>query len=127
MSVTVSLHSRDVAPRGFSKGDTVVGRDRLLNAAAQFGKKKGAVVGTDDTTTTFTSAHTATIKGTVRLPGGTLTIAGEVIGLKNGGFAVPVAGGTGKFADAHGTLTVAAGANDVLNTYLIVLPAALAA
>jgi hypothetical protein len=122
-SITVSLHRHDVAPKGYSKGDTVVGRDRLLNAKAQFGKKKGVVVGHDSSVTTFTSAHTATIRGTVTLPGGTLILRGEVIGLSNGGLTAPVVGGTGTYAHAHGTVTVGAGTKRVLNTYLLILPA----
>ncbi len=126
-SVTRSLVKHDVAPKGFSKGDTVVDRDRLLNAAPQFGRKKGAVVGKDATTTTFTGPHTATIRGTVTLPGGTLILRGELVGLTNGGLAVPVVGGTGKYAKAHGTLTVGTGKTRVLNTYRLVLPAPFAA
>jgi hypothetical protein len=127
ISVTVSLVRHDVAPKGIGKGDTVVDRDRLLNAVKQFGKKKGAVVGRDSTTTTFTSSHTATIKGTVKLPGGTLILGGELVGLTDGGLSVPVVGGTGRYAKARGTLTVGAGKSRVLNTYRLVLPAPFAA
>jgi hypothetical protein len=125
-SVTVSSVRHDVAPKGYSKGDTVVTRDRLLNATAQFGKKRGAVVGEDSSTLTFTGPHTATISGKATLPGGTLILGGEVIGLTNGGLAVQVIGGTGTYASVRGTLTVAAGKSP-LNTYLLVLPSSLSA
>ena len=121
-SVTTSLVRHDVAPKGYGKGDTVADRDRLLNAAPQFGKRKGAAVGTDSTTTTFTSTHTAVISGTVTLPGGTLTIRGELIGLTKGGLVAPVVGGTGRYAKATGTVTVGPGTDHVLNTYRLVIP-----
>jgi len=121
-SVTTSLVRHDLPPKGYGKGDTVVDRDRLLNAVAQFGKRKGVVVGTDSTTTTFTSAHTAVISGTVTLPGGTLVVKGELIGLTNGGLVAPVVGGTGRYAKATGTVTVGPGADHVLNTYRLVIP-----
>src|SRR6476469_6601265 len=67
-SVSISIKPTDVAPTGASKGDTVVYRDRLLNAKAQFGRVKGAAVGSDRGTMTFTSAHTATFSGVAVLP-----------------------------------------------------------
>jgi hypothetical protein len=115
-SVTVSMVSHDIGPKGASKGDTIVYRDRLVNAAAQFGRKKGARVGTDSGTMTFTSAHTATFKGKALLPGGTLTLSGAVYSTADG-LVVPVTGGTGEFAHVHGTLLVGAGKDRVPNTY----------
>jgi hypothetical protein len=116
-SITVSIVPHDVGPKGASKGDTVTYRDRLLNAAPQFGHKQGAVVGSDGGTMSFTSRSTATFRGRTTLPGGTLTLKGPVTALANGGLVIPVASGTGIFAKAHGTLTVAPGQNHVLNTY----------
>ena len=116
-SVTVSIVPHDVAPKGASKGDTVTYRDKLLNAASQFGHQKGAVVGSDVGTMTFTSRNTATYRGTTTLPGGTLTLKDRVTALANGGLVIPVAAGTGTFAKARGTLTVAPGQDHVLNTY----------
>ena len=46
-SVTVSVRPTDRAPSGTSKGDTIVYRNRLVNAARQFGRPAGAVVGSD--------------------------------------------------------------------------------
>jgi hypothetical protein len=117
ISNTVSFSRHDIAPKGASKGDTVVYRDRLLNAAAQFGKQKGALVGSDAGTLTFTSANTAAYKGTARLPGGTLRISGAVYTSTTHELVFQVKGGTGAFAGTTGTLTVGTGKNHVLNTY----------
>jgi Dirigent-like protein len=115
-SVTVSMVSHDVGPKGASKGDTIVYRDRLVNAAPQFGREQGVQVGTDSGTMTFTSPHTATFKGKVVLPGGTLTLSGAVYSTADG-LVVPVTGGTGVFAHVRGTLLVGQGRNHVPNTY----------
>jgi hypothetical protein len=117
ISNTVALSRHDVAPKGASKGDTVVYRDRLVNAAAQFGKQKGALVGSDAGTLTFTSGNTAGYKGTARLPGGTLRISGDVYTSTAHELVFQVTGGTGAFAGATGTLTVGTGKDHVLNTY----------
>jgi autotransporter-associated beta strand protein len=116
-SIAVKVVTHDVAPKGASKGDTVVYRDRLVNAKAQFGKKKGTSVGTDSGTLTFTGAHTATYSGTTRLPGGTLILSGGAYTLQNGDLVIPVTGGTGAFDGMTGTLTVGKGRNHVRNTY----------
>jgi Dirigent-like protein len=118
-SVTVKYVSHDTGVKGPSKGDTAVYHDQLLNAKAQFGKKKGARVGTDSGTLSFTGAHTATFKGEAKLPGGTLTLSGDVYTLQNGDLVIPVTGGTGDFAGMTGTLTVATGKNHVRNTYTL--------
>jgi Allene oxide cyclase barrel like domain len=120
-SVTVSLSSRDVGPKGASAGDSVTYRDRLLNAAPQFGRKRGAVVGSDHGRLTYSTAHTATYEGTVTLPGGTMELAGSVLSTPAGGLVVPIVGGTGKYAYARGTLTVGPGRDRVLNTYRIAI------
>ena len=121
VSVTVSNVSHDIGPKGASKGDTIVYRDRLVNAVAQFGKAKGAEIGSDSGTMTFTGAHTATFHGKAVLPGGTLTLAGSVYTTPEG-LVVPVTGGTGTFAHVHGTLLVGSGAKRVSNTYRLVRP-----
>jgi hypothetical protein len=121
-SVTVKMSSHDSAPKGVSKGDTVTSSDRLLNAAAQFGQKRGSTIGSDVGTLTFTSAHTAVFSGHATLPGGTLILSGPVYTTSNGSIVIPVAGGTGKFANVRGTLTVAPGNRRVLNTYRLVRP-----
>ena len=121
MSVTVSAVSHDVAPKGASKGDTIAYRDKLVNAAPQFGKKKGVEVGSDSGTMTFTGPHTATFRGKAVLPGGTLTLSGAVY-TTPAGLVVPVTGGTGAFAHVHGTLLVGSGSKRVPNTYRLVQP-----
>ena len=125
-SVTTKLTSHNVGPKGTSRGDTVTSTDRLLNAAAQFGRKKGSVVGSDAGTLTFTSPHTATFSGHTTLPGGTLILAGPVYGTQGGSLVIPVVGGTGTFANVRGTLTVAPGNGRVLNTYHLLRPVGVA-
>jgi Dirigent-like protein len=120
-SVAVSSKRTDVLPKGASKGDTIVVRDRLLNAKAQFGHAKGAVVGSDRGTMTFTGAHTATFSGVAVLPGGTLRLVGKLVPV-TGGFTIPVNGGTGRFAKAKGYVLVGHGAKTAPNTYTLTLP-----
>jgi dirigent-like protein len=120
-SVTVTVKRTDVPPKGASKGDTVASRDRLLNAKAQFGKRKGAVVGSDRGTLTVTGAHSATFSGTAVLPGGTLRLDGPVAAVGTS-IAIPVTGGTGRFAGAKGFVLVGPGKTRSLNTYTLTLP-----
>jgi hypothetical protein len=112
-----SAKVHDRPPKGTSKGDTVVFRDRLLNATAQFGRKKGARVGADRGTMTFTSAHTARFAGSATFPGGTLTLKGAVRSLPDESLAIPVTSGTGRFAGAKGFLIVGPGNEKALNVY----------
>jgi allene oxide cyclase-like protein len=113
-SVSLSAKTTDVAPKGTSKGDTVVFRDRLLNA-------KGAVVGSDRGTMTFTSARTATFSGEAVLPGGTVRLRGAVVSVGTS-LAIPVSGGTGRFAKAKGYVVVGPGDKRALNTYTLTIP-----
>jgi hypothetical protein len=121
-SVTLTVRPTDRAPAGTSKGDTIVYRNRLVNAVRQFGRPAGAAVGSDRGTMTFTGAHSARYSGTAVLPGGTLTLAGAVVALTGGRIAVPVSGGTGKFAGARGYVVVGPGNKRALNTYTLTLP-----
>ena len=121
-SVSVSIRNHDVAPKGVSKGDTIVYRDRLENPVAQFGRKKGAVVGSDHGTMTLTGAHTATFDGIAQLPDGTIRIKGAVIPVQGGYLAFPVIGGTGKYEKARGFVLVGSGETRVLNVYRLALP-----
>lgn len=120
-SVVVSARKTDVVPKGTSKGDTIAMRDRLLNGKAQFGKKKGAVVGSDHGTMTFTGAHTARFSGVAVLPGGTLRLDGNVVPVTNG-LVIPITGGTGRFAKATGFVVVGHGDKTAPNTYVLTLP-----
>lgn len=120
-SVSVSARHTDVPPKGASKGDTIRFRDRLVNAKAQFGKEKGAVVGSDRGTMTFTGPHTARFSGVAVLPGGTLRLDGNVVPVTNG-IVIPVTGGTGRFARARGVVVVGHGDKAAPNTYVLTVP-----
>lgn len=115
---------KDKPPKGASKGDTVFQKDDLVNAVAQFGKKKGVKVGSDRGTITFTSATSARFDGRAVLPGGTLTLRGPLAPVANGGFTIPVTGGTGRYKGAHGILRVGTGTKRAPNTYTLTIPIA---
>jgi hypothetical protein len=125
-SVVIKITPIDKKPKGNSKGDQIVYLDKLLNAVRQFNKPKGARVGTDRGTMTFTSAHTARFDGSATLPGGSVRIKGNVRAVAGGGIQIPVAGGTGRYAAATGTLTVGPGENSALNVYRLTLPGTVA-
>ena len=108
VSITTSFSSVDVPPRTASAGDRQVFTSRLLNARAQFGKPKGAVVGSDRGTMRLTSATSAHLKTVARLTGGTITVSGRLRSAGNGAVSTSVVAGTGIFAGAHGTLTILA-------------------
>jgi hypothetical protein len=116
-SVTTATIPTDTAPRGASKGDRVIMRDRLVNVAKQFGKPAGAVVGRDEGVLTLTSANSATFEGMATLPGGTIRLHGII---SNGIETYSVVGGTRKYAHARGTITVGSGKSP-LNTYRLTL------
>jgi hypothetical protein len=122
MSVVVSAKPTDVPPKGASKGDKILERDRLVNTGARFGRAKGAVVGTDHGTLTFTSTHTARYSGTVVLPDGTIKLAGSITLLARGSLRIKVVGGTGRYAKATGSVVVGPGDKRSLNTYRLTLP-----
>lgn len=106
-----------------SKGDVVEERTTLKNAVRQFGKPKGAVVGSDVGRYIFTSATTASIKLTVKLPGGTLRCTSRVTATAE--TPLKVVGGTGAFAGARGTGAITpapAALKGAYNTYRLQLP-----
>ena len=123
VSVSMQFVEHDTPPKGASKGDSVVYRDRLVNAVRQFGRKRGAVVGRDRGTMTYTSRDSARFDGVATLPGGTLRLTGPVRALANGGLVIPIDGGSGRYKHAAGTLTVGPGKDRALNTYEITLAA----
>jgi hypothetical protein len=124
-SVSVKLKNTDKPPKGASRGDTIVFQDNLLNAAAQFGKRVGAKVGTDHGTMTFTSKSAAIFKGAATLPGGTVTLDGKVMAGPDGkSLVIPVTGGTGRFKGATGFVLVGPGDKRSLNTYSLTFPTA---
>jgi hypothetical protein len=106
VSTTTSASHADVKPKGPSARDRDTSTSRLVNQLAQFGKPKGAIVGSDRGTVTYTGAHSATLRAVTRLPGGTLIVRGPVRPIGNGAVVIAVVGGTGAFAGAHGTLTI---------------------
>jgi hypothetical protein len=57
----------------------------------------------------------------VVLPDGTLRLAGSVTPLANGVLQFRVAGGTGRYAKATGTVVVGSGNARALNTYHLTL------
>ena len=105
-------------------GDKVQAKNSLRNAVAQFGRPKGALVGSDLQTITVTSVTPTRVRVTlsVTLPGGTLRIAGTVTSPKQ---ALPVVGGSADFAGARGTSEVKsldADGDPALNIYRLSLP-----
>ena len=95
----------DKPPQGNSTGDTVYAANVLTNAVAQFGVRKGAVVGSDAGRTTNIGGIPMTVNILVALPGGTLRVRGRSRAVGQTRVA-PVIGGTGAFKGATGTLTV---------------------
>jgi hypothetical protein len=119
-SVTTSLTPHDVAPSGFSAGDRYFAKSRLLNRVPQFGKPKGAVVGSDQGTLTVLSATVARSVGVATLPGGTIRFRGS--GKVGARTSIPIVGGTGDYAGARGTLVVSQAGDTTFNTYNLKLP-----
>lgn len=102
---------RDVAPRTmrtgqYSEGDTIGSAGILRNALAQFGKPKGAVVGSDRSILTVTSPTRALIHAQAKLPGGSLRIEGRFTFRTTKAIVLPVVDGSGAFAGARGSTTI---------------------
>jgi hypothetical protein len=116
-SVTTASIPSDKAPKGASKGDRLLVRDRLVNVAKQFGKPAGAVVGRDEGVIFLTGKNSGTFDGVTTLPGGTIRLHGVI---RNGTETFSVVGGSGKFAHARGTIIVGSGKSP-LNTYHLTL------
>ena len=120
VSITTSESSVDVPPRKASAGDRQLFASRLLNARRQFGKPKGAVVGSDRGTMTLTSATSAHAEDRREAAGRhdhrRRAAAGRPA---TGPSRSPVVSGTGVFAGAHGTLTILAptGPKTAVNVY----------
>ena len=96
-------------------------RDTLSNAARQFGKRAGVVVGHDSGIIVRTGAKAGTIKGVATIPGGTIRFQGTISLTSVPGPPLKVTGGTGKYAQATGTLVIGPGGFP-LNTYKLILP-----
>jgi hypothetical protein len=99
----------DVAPKthgttgDYTKGDTLRGTSILENAVSQFGKAKGARVGSSRFVEIALSPRRITFDGVARLPGGTLHARG-VLREVAGSLTVAVVGGTGVYAGATGVV-----------------------
>jgi hypothetical protein len=105
----------------WSKGDTLVGTSILRNFVPQFGKPRGARVGTSSFEDVALSSQMVREDGVARLPGGTVHVRGVVpIGPT---VKVPVVGGTGVYAEARGVVEGRHLANGVtLNVCRLQLP-----
>lgn len=120
-SVPVSGTHHDYPPRGPSKGDRYLVHDRLLNAAVQFNKGIGSLVGRDYSVLILTGPSTGTVTGVATFPDGTIRFEGSGHVSAGASPPIPIVGGTGKYARARGTLIVGAG-SEPMNTYRIKLP-----
>ena len=87
----------------YTKGDTLRGTSILRNAVRQFGKPKGARVGTSRFVEVALSPQRLRFDGVSRLPGGTLHARG-VMREVAGKLTVAVVGGTGLYAAATGVI-----------------------
>jgi hypothetical protein len=118
-SVVVKQTPHDVKPKGFSKGDWVVGVSDLHNMQPQFGKARGVVVGRQQATITFTTPTTASVRGLAEFATGTISFRGTAN--MNSASTVAVVGGTGSYKGAHGTVTSTVGTSPVI-TFKLRLP-----
>ena len=117
----------DRAPKGFpNKGDVVQQRSTLRNAVAQFGRPKGAIVGSETwvATVVISPFGKAEVKATTTLPGGTIRAIGAVTAAQTTA-TFRVVGGTGTYANARGTMSLRnlnAGGSRGLSVYRLQLP-----
>ena len=103
----VTRSIKDVLPKTlnlgeYTKGDTITGTSILRNYVRQFGKPKGARVGTSNGVVTALSSQTARSDAVARFPGGTVHAHG--VGEIGPTTKVPIVGGTGLYAGATGVV-----------------------
>jgi hypothetical protein len=115
ISVTTTYVEHRHPPAG-AVGDTVTTTDKLLNAVPQFGRTRNAVVGSDSAKLTFLRGGGMRLCGFARFPTGTIRICGAARAAQ-GGYSVPIVGGTGQFANAQGTVSVSGNDKRSLNVY----------
>ena len=125
--VSITIGSKmivDQDPKGVpSIGDTLRAKSNLRNDLPQFGKPKGALVGSDVATLTFESLTVGEVKVTAKLPGGTLRASGRVSHGRDARATIRVTGGTGVFAGARGTVSSTQLTRERdLNVYRLQLP-----
>jgi hypothetical protein len=122
ISVGSVVSSNDKPPKGPSPGDRYITTSVLRNQVPQFGRPVGAVVGRDRAIYHFYASTTYLIDGVASFPGGTVFFRGRTSVSSTTG-AVPVTGGTGRFARARGTVRVSdLGGTRALNIYRLRLP-----
>ena len=118
---TSSVWKKDHPPvKELDVGDVVLIRQALTNQIPQFGKRKGALVGHESAVVTRIGDQVR-IVGKDTLPGGTLTHKGVNI-LYGPPTVFRVTGGTGKFANASGTMTARPRMKDNVRVYRLQLP-----
>jgi hypothetical protein len=106
VSSLLSAKQVDRAPKGqASPGDSIVTVSRLHNDVSQFGRRKGSVIGTDRATLRLQRDGTLRIFGSATLPGGTIRFDGRITGRETT-VVIDVVGGTGRYANARGTVSV---------------------
>lgn len=98
---------KDVNPKTinlvqYTKGDTIRGTSILRNAVPQFGKPKGARVGTSSFLITAVASQRLRTDGIAKFPGGTVHIHG--VSEFDPTPTVPIVGGTGIYAGATGVV-----------------------
>jgi len=103
--VPVTQSVKDVPPKTinlgeFTKGDTIWRTATLRNAVPQFGKPKGARVGTSRGVTIALSSQTAKSDGVAKFADGTVHTHG--MGEIRPNPTVAIVGGTGRYAGATG-------------------------
>lgn len=116
----------DLAPKGRpNRGDTLTVTTSLMNDVPQFGRPRGALVGSDVIFIRFLSPKTWLTTFTVHLPGGTMKARIPVVANSRdrATISIPVTGGTGRFAGARGVLFSTDVNSDLaLNVYRLRLP-----
>jgi hypothetical protein len=103
----MSFRQVDRPPEGVeSKGDVLYVKAVLRNWSAQFHRPPNAVVGSDAWVfTALARRGWSFVTAKVKLPDGTLRLQGRVH-VSSYVRYVPVVGGTGRFANARGTVRV---------------------
>jgi len=117
------------APPG-GVGDTSVSSLKLVTLTAQLGRPAGATLGTMRFSYTIrkqctsfgkTCIATADFETVTTLPGGTVIANGKAVSIAQPSITIPVAGGTGRFAGARGTVTISPSSTKT-STYNLSLP-----
>lgn len=119
LAVETSIRIVDRPPKGtVNKGDAVYAKDELRNGwADQFGRPRNAVVGRDSWVRTGLAEPGGSLdKLNVTLPGGTLRLRARGR-MTSQTILFHVVGGTGRFADARGTMTWQRRSGPNLNDY----------